>query len=298
MRTIMVIDDSPLNIHVLKSILAEQYHIEAATSGEEGLELIQRISPSLILVDVILPGIDGFETVAKLKGNSEKRDIPVIFMTGLSDIQSEEKGFTVGGVDYITKPFNYSIVKARVKSHIELFECRRRLENLALFDGLTGIPNRRSFNEKMDSCWMNEHCEGSGAIAMIDIDFFKSYNDYYGHIQGDEALKKTAETVFSFVNSENEFAARFGGEEFIMLLRDKTHGEVLDLCERVCRAVENLKISSEGSMCSPYVTVSIGVVCFRLPEHKNLWKYIDIADKALYNAKTSGRNCVRWIEAI
>ncbi|MCP4693010.1 MAG: diguanylate cyclase [Desulfobacterales bacterium] len=300
-ETILIIDDAPANIRVLGEALKRAYRIRLATNGPKGLEIANAVPPpDLILLDIIMPEMDGYEVCRRLKKKSQTRNIPVIFITSMDQEDDETRGLELGAVDYITKPFSIPIVKARVNTHIELKRHRDLLENLSTLDGLTGIPNRRRFEEHYEREWMASLRQPNHmAVIMIDIDYFKNYNDTYGHGKGDECLKAVAHELAVKARRPSDFVARYGGEEFICVLPETDLDGAWSVAENMRRAVENLRIAHASSTASDHVTISLGVAAVIPPRPdaaSNSRRLIEMADQALYKAKEAGRNQVHGMD--
>ena len=277
----------------MKDILGNDYDILASTSGEEALVLAASESIDLILLDVEMPGMDGYEVCRKLKQNPYTKNIPVIFVSAANDVQHETKGLEIGAIDYIIKPSNPAIIKARVKNHLELKKYRDILERISLIDGLTGIANRRHFDQTLEKEWRRALRHGDIlSLALIDIDFFKKYNDYYGHIAGDQCLQKVGSILTESLKRASDLGARYGGEEFVILLPSTAKEGALAVAERIRSNVEALGISHEMSEVAKHVTVSIGVAAIKPELDKVPSNLIRQADSALYQAKNAGRNRV------
>lgn len=293
-QTVLIVDDAPANIKVLGEALKQDYRVRVATVGPKGLEIARSSSPpDLILLDIIMPDMDGYEVCRRLKASKHTRDIPVIFITGKSDEADETRGLTLGAVDYITKPFSLPIMKARVKTHMELKRHRDLLEDLSALDGLTGIPNRRRFDEFLTREWRRSVREPAMlSVVIIDIDFFKAFNDTYGHGAGDDCLKKVARTLSQNVKRPTDFVARYGGEEFVCLLPGTDLEGAHQVAENMRRAVEVLKIPHLQSSVADHVTVSLGVAVTIPARDGNPGALIEGADRSLYRAKGKGRNQV------
>ncbi len=294
-QKILITDDIPANITVLGEVLREEYEIIIATNGEKALEIAaSEDSPDLILLDIMMPGMDGYEVCRRLKEDEKTIGIPVIFITAKNEIDDETRGLDLGAVDYITKPFQIPIVKARVRTHLELKRKNDILENIAALDGLTGIPNRRQFDETVQREWLR--CLRQGvplSLIMMDIDFFKKYNDAYGHTAGDECLRRVALALKSSVRRAADLMARYGGEEFAAILPD-THSEgAAFVAERIRSSVESEGIPHEYSEVADHVTLSVGAAT-KIPQMgSTASEIIEAADKMLYEAKDGGRNSVR-----
>ncbi|MDD4344066.1 MAG: response regulator, partial [Eubacteriales bacterium] len=207
---ILIVDDTPMNIRVLGKALQEEYQIRVATSGEEALEMATKLPvPDLILLDIMMPEMNGFQVLEVLKSLPETREIPVIFVTALSKEADEEKGLKIGAIDYITKPYSIPVLKARVKNHIELKKLRDVIKENSMLDGLTKIPNKNKFNEILEAEWSRaRRYEENLSVLMLDLDFFKIYNDTYGHLEGDECLKMVAYTLKNLLKRGTDLVAR------------------------------------------------------------------------------------------
>ncbi|MCL2628903.1 MAG: diguanylate cyclase [Oscillospiraceae bacterium] len=290
--TILITDDEKFNLDILGSILSPHYNILISKNGTRALELAKLNAPDLILLDVVMPDMTGFEVITKLKESNDTVNIPVIFITGLSDPADEEKGFFLGAVDYITKPFNKAIVKARVNTHIKIIDQMRTIERIGLIDPLTKIANRRGFETRMNAEWGRSIREQTPiSFMLMDIDKFKNYNDTYGHQQGDVALKTFAETASHTLKRTNDFIARWGGEEFVILLSNTDIQGAEEVAENVRKAIESIDIPNEDGYITK-VTVSIGLNSVVPTAETSTDDFIKNADKALYDAKEGGRNRV------
>lgn len=294
MEKILVIDDSPVQASFLKSILEDTYEVTTANTAESGLQYAKTGEYSLILLDVIMPSIDGFELLTLLQKDAVLRHVPVILITSLSDYQNEERGLTLGAVDYISKPFHPLVVKARVNTHIHLYMYRRQAEQQALLDHLTGVANRRYYNTVSLERWQEAvRLKAPISIGMMDIDKFKVYNDTFGHMAGDKVIAQVAGVVSARLQRTTDLFARYGGEEFVMIEIGSTAASTFDHMKSVRRAVENLHIPQSENI-SPYVTASIGGVTLYPSPKDSYDTQLKIADTMLYDAKRFGRNQVVW----
>jgi diguanylate cyclase (GGDEF)-like protein len=294
---ILIVDDVPDNIRVLSRMLADEgHHLTAATSGREALELAEIWMPDLILLDIMMPEMDGYEVCTTLKATSQLSEIPVIFITALADADDETHGLSLGAVDYITKPFKEAVVRLRVRTHLELKRQRDLLDRLCHLDSLTGIPNRRAFDEQFDREWRRAiRAQEPLAAAMIDIDHFKEYNDTYGHPAGDSCLRQVAGILAEGLNRGGDFVARYGGEEFICLFIGADVRGVEAVGEKLRAAIEALRIPHATSPVSPWVTVSVGsAICQPTSEILPV-TLVEAADAQLFLAKRSGRNRVNQV---
>jgi len=289
---VLIVDDEKINLDVLICLLKPYYRTVAAKSGEQAFKRLEIPPlPDLILLDIMMPGMDGYEVCRKLKDDNATRDIPVIFITGKNDEQDEAKGFQAGAVDYITKPFSPLIALARVKTHIELKRRGDMLERLAGLDGLTGIPNRRHFDQFLTAEWKRSiRYNHSISLIIMDIDYFKLYNDHYGHAEGDECLKKVAKVISQSMIRSTDLTARYGGEEFACVLPETDYAGAITTANRIMKSIRNMGIRHENSHISDSVTVSIGVASINPTKNDKALNLIEMADKALYNAKRNGRN--------
>lgn len=290
--TILIVDDAKENVSVLAELLRSDYKIRAATSGEKALEItFSDNPPDLILLDIIMPGIDGYEVCKKIKGASQTKNIPIIFVTGKVNEEEEIRGFKLGAVDYIKKPYNSVIVKARVSMHLELKRYRDHLEDISYLDGLTGISNRRKFDEYLDSTWnLAVRVSMPVSIVMMDIDFFKQYNDNYGHQGGDDCLIKIAQVLSKTIVRKTDFLARYGGEEFVCVLSNTDADNAFIIAEKLRLDVMSLNIPHAYSSVEKIVTISVGVATRFPTKNLSFTELIEDADKALYKSKESGRN--------
>ena len=292
---ILLVDDSSANLRILGEILAAEYDILVATSGEAALEIAQDPEPpDLILLDVKMPGMDGYATCQILKESEQTRSIPVIFITAVEGSQAESKGFELGAVDYITKPYAAPVVRARVRTHMALMQYTRLLENLAFLDGLTGIANRRQFDLELEKEWRRMMRRNAPlSLLMIDIDHFKAFNDHYGHGAGDECLRLVARSIAGVIKRPGDLAARYGGEEFAVILPDTDERGAAVVAESMLRAINALQIAHETSPVAGQVTISLGAASYVPQRHETPQGLINAADRALYLAKTAGRNQIR-----
>jgi len=291
-HTILIVDDERVNIRALSQVLLPEYTVYMARDGRTAIETAENIMPDLILLDVIMSDMSGYEVITELKNSDHTREIPVIFITGLTGVEDEEKGFLLGAVDYITKPFNNTIVRVRIRQHLQTLRHLRMIKRLGVIDPLMDIPNRRGFNERLEVEWAHAiRNKSTISILMIDIDHFKRYNDTYGHPQGDVLLQAIAGTFRQTLVRSTDFAARWGGEEFAVLLPGTNIDGALRIAERICSDVEGTTVAcADGS--ETRVTVSIGVYS-RSPQPGDLANdLVAGADRALYTAKESGRNKV------
>ena len=290
--TILVVDDMTTTLLLLHDLLKDTYEVKIAKSGTKALEILE--SPNdidLILLDIEMPEINGYDVCKRIKNNETIKNIPIIFITGRTSQEDEEYGLNLGAIDYITKPFNKAIVKLRIKNYLDLKIKNDMLEKLSMYDGLTNIRNRRFFDETFEKTFSEiKRDKKSLAVLMIDIDFFKPYNDNYGHGQGDETLRKVAKALEKTIKRASDFVARYGGEEFVILLKDINKDGVEAVANNLLNAVRELKITHEFSKIENYVTISIGASFYNSSSDITKLELLLKADETLYNVKNSGRN--------
>lgn len=288
---ILIVDDEPHNINLLNAQLREEFQILVATRGEQAIEVVEQEMPDLILLDIMLPDMNGYAVCRSLKNNEKTQDIPIIFITVRSNTEEETLGFDLGAVDFISKPFNNAVVMARVKTHIRLKQKSDLLEKLISIDALTEIPNRRALDDMRTKEWSRgRRTEDRISVAMIDIDSFKAYNDNYGHHIGDEAIVKVAKALDASVQRPGDFVARYGGEEFCAIFANTDFDGAMKIAERFRQAVLDLQIPHGYSEASPYLTISVGVASVVPNETTSEQALFEQADKMLYEAKHAGRN--------
>ena len=290
--TILITDDEKMNVDILCGILSPMYNLLISRSGQRALDIANAHVPDLILLDVIMPEMSGFDVIIRLKESDATNKIPVIFITGLTSSEDEERGFFLGAVDYITKPFNKAIVKARVNTHIKIVDQMRTIERIGLMDPLTKISNRRGFEDRLHAEWPRAmRARTPISILVMDVDKFKNYNDTFGHQQGDTALKALAEICTQSLKRSVDFAARWGGEEFVILLPGTDINGAAEIAERIRKKLEASVIPAEGGA-ETQITTSIGVNSVIPKTENSISDFIKKADQALYKAKELGRNRV------
>lgn len=292
---ILIVDDERMNLTILADILKTKYTVLLAKNGKQALERALKQQPDLVLLDIMMPDMDGYQVLRAMKENDVLKDIPVIFITALSDAEDEEKGLVLGAVDYITKPFHSAIVLARVNNHLKIVRQRKLIESIALLDDLTEIPNRRNYEKRLSNEWKRAIREKIPlSIAMLDVDYFKQYNDNYGHPQGDHALKLVASVISNILKRPADFVARVGGEEFVIIMPHNEQQGAYELAEIIRASIENLQIEHNFSAVSNILTVSIGGTSCIPKQENQLKDFIDLIDQMLYKAKKEGRNRVVW----
>ena len=294
MDKILVIDDSAVQAEYLRSILQEDYDVTVCNTAREGLRAAKEGDFGLILLDIVMPDMDGFILLRELKETDLTKHVPVIMLTSLSDVQYEERGLLMGAVDYVAKPFSPVIIRARVNTHIQLYHYQMEFRQQAMVDELTGVANRRRYEGESIAKWREAIRFGMPlSICMFDIDKFKLYNDTFGHPAGDQVIASVAKTVSSYFQRSMDLFARYGGEEFIAVFVGSDGHNAYEFLKTIRQAVEDLHIPH----CSPvseWVTVSIGGVSIVPKVGDNYDTYLKLADTMLYDAKRLGRNRVVW----
>ena len=287
---ILLVDDQRVNILVLHELFRDECEIFMATDGEQALQSCRTILPDLVLLDVHMEGLDGHDVCRHLKENPETRDIPIIFVTAQGAEQDEVRGFELGAVDFIVKPINPVIVKARVNTHLTLKRQSDILRSIALLDGLTGVANRRKFDEALELNWRRSLREQTAlSVIMIDVDYFKRFNDCYGHQRGDSCLQAVAGALSGVIRRPYDLLARYGGEEFACLLPNTGLSDAVQLAERMQTAVRALKLEHMDSDLEHVVTVSLGVATIVPTAGATSETVVGEADRQLYLAKQAGR---------
>ena len=293
--TLLIVDDEKQNRLLLTELFGTTYKIIQAKNGVQALEKARQHRPDLILLDVLMPEMDGMGVLRELKRDDATRLIPVIFITALDSATDEENGLNLGAVDYISKPFHPPIVRVRVRNQLQLVHQRRLLEQLASLDGLTGIPNRRQFDATLLKEW--HRCQRNRqplSLIVADVDFFKKYNDALGHAAGDRVLQEVAATLRQAARRPGDLVARYGGEEFVLLLPETNATGAQALAEGLQQLLHSKAFAHPNSSLGPWLTMSMGGNTI-VPSTTALDpEFFALADAALYRAKHQGRNQVRW----
>ncbi|MFC1835586.1 diguanylate cyclase domain-containing protein [Thermodesulfobacteriota bacterium] len=292
---VLIVDDSAENLKILGQSIDELCQVLVARDGEKALELAASTNaPDLILLDILMPGMDGYEVCRRLKADDRTRGIPVLFVTSLSHVEDEARGLALGAIDYITKPISRAIVRARVKNHLELKRKNDLLDRLSSIDSLTCIANRRLFDETLDKEWRRAvRANTPISLIMMDVDFFKAYNDHYGHVAGDECLKMVAQALQLCFARSSDLLARFGGEEFAAILPGVERKHAIRASKRARRQIRALEIVHAYSPVADIVTISIGAASIAPARGSSPTLLLKAADKMLYRAKNRGRDQVR-----
>ena len=317
---VLVVDDHLDSLVLLSTILTmEKYEVEISEDGISAIQAARAKPPDVVLLDVNMSSMNGFEVCQQLRSNPNTADIPIIFISSFSQTDIKIKAFKEGGNDYITKPFQNDEVIARVENLVqigrlkaelqakntrleqqlierqkmakELSKLNEQLSKLAALDGLTQIANRRTFEEFFTREWQRGQRDKQPlSLIICDIDYFKLYNDSFGHQTGDICLKRVAQTILNTVMRPADLVARYGGEEFAVILPQTPAPNALQVAETIRHKVTKLAIPHSRSEVSDYVSLSLGVSCV-IPQPKYTKKQLLVtADKALYQAKKQGRD--------
>jgi diguanylate cyclase (GGDEF)-like protein len=294
--SILLVDDDPGTIQLIGRILADIGNVRFATNGKDALRLARDAAPDLILLDAEMPGMSGFEILKTLKSESFLADVPVIFITSHNEAGFEVSALDMGAADFIAKPLRPSRVLARVRTQLRVKRMSDQLRRTATTDGLTGVANRRQFDELLEREWLRARRAAQPvSLLMIDVDHFKLYNDLFGHPKGDDCLRQIAQALRSACKRPADLVARYGGEEFVILLPQTPRYGAEHIAQQVLKTVAALGIFHEDSQTTHFVSVSVGIACFddvSAGWDAQVLKASDLvlaADKALYSAKKAGR---------
>ena len=289
---LLLVDDQPINIQVMYQAFAGDYQVFMATGGAQALQICHENPPDLVLLDVVMPDMDGFEVCTRLKAEEATRHIPVIFVTAHSDQAQETHGLSLGAVDFIAKPINPAVVRARVKTHLTLKFQSDLLRRLVFLDGLTGVFNRRYFDQQLGMEW-GRSARGNSPLSLIllDVDCFKPYNDRYGHQAGDDCLRALASTLKGALKRPADLVARYGGEEFVCVLPDTPFDDAMAIAQELEQSVRRLQMPHESSTVTKWVTISLGVASRGdgTQAQDGGQALLKLADAQLYEAKQTGR---------
>ncbi len=293
-RSLLIVDDMAANIRILANLLKDDYTIQVANRGQKALDIARGSHPpDLILLDIMMPEMDGYQVCRELKNNAITNHIPIIFVTAMDAVEDQKKGLSLGAVDYITKPFDADIVKVRVRNHMNLKVKTDMLEDMSHVDGLTQVANRRNFDRSLQR--ELKRLERSGkplGLIMLDIDYFKPFNDHYGHGKGDECLIKVAAALQQVIKRPGDLLARYGGEEFAAILPETDAEGVAQVAEAMRAAVEAIDVEHGYSLVADHVTISVGCCAQIVTAETTAEQLLNRADTALYAAKRQGRNRV------
>lgn len=294
---ILVVDDAMENIQILYGALQDEHEVLFALDGPRALEIARSQLPDLILLDAVMPGMDGHAVCRELLGNPDTADIPIIFVTALTSPEDETRALEAGAADFIAKPVNAAVVRARVRTQLTVKRQRDALRALILTDSLTGVANRRAFDERMDAEW--RRCGRAGlpvALMLVDIDHFKLYNDHYGHPAGDATLVQVAGAMQRAAARTQDLVARYGGEEFAILLPQLDARGAAGVARRLMDELEALDIPHAASPTSTRLTASMGISSMVPGDLSAPGDLVQVADALLYQAKAGGRNRYRTID--
>lgn len=291
-QRLLIVDDDPASLALLESALIAEYIVVTATSGAQTIELISDGNrPDLILLDILMPDMDGYQTLKRLKADPATQNIPIVFLTGKDEIEAEVKGFELGAIDYITKPFNIPVVLARVRSHLKFFRQAALLEKVAMIDPVTEVANRRNYDLVIDREWRRAMREETAlTLVLFDIDYFSLYNTHYGHQAGDACFTLVARALSATFTRPGDFIARHEGGALAVILPSTDEKSAARVIGSVMKILEKLGIEHEFSEISDLVTVSVGA-CSTMPsQDSSPSELFDSAAKALNKAKVEGRN--------
>jgi len=286
--TVLAVSDNCTNLDILSSILTPYYSVKMATSTGEALTLLNGLDVNLVILDIAMQSQECHEFLAKAKSNEDTERIPIILIGDSSKPEYEELGFALGAVDYIGKPFKSSIVKMRINNQRLISKQIKAIEELNLQDPVTCISNRRGFDNRIHLEWLRAIRDKRPlSLAIADIDHFKAYNDEYGHTQGDVLLRSLARKFVTMLRRPADFVARWGGEEFVIMLPNTELEGAVSHSEDIRRSVEEMLLPN-----LPTATISIGVASVLPSVNSSMEELFNMADTALYKAKNSGRNKV------
>ncbi|MEZ4371518.1 MAG: diguanylate cyclase [Polyangiaceae bacterium] len=302
---ILIVDDDPGAIHVLARVLSETASLSVATNGPDALRIAAETTPDLILLDAEMPQMSGFDVCRALKADPTLNHIPIVFVTSYKDEQFEVAGFDAGAADFIGKPINPRLVRVRVENQLRVKDMSDRLRKSAKTDGLTGLYNRAWLDEAMNTEWRRaRRTRGPLSMLLIDVDHFKLYNDHYGHPAGDRCLQAVARALRKIGRRPADTVARFGGEEFALLLPDTDGRGAEFVAQQLLSAIASLGLGHSKSPTSPLVSVSIGMATWdpsasSSPRQTDdiaaeIAEFVEQADRGLYVAKRSGRARACW----
>ena len=285
--TILIVDDTETNIDILLELLGEKYDVLVAVDGKTALDLASKEKIDLILLDIMMPEMDGYEVCERLKSNAKTQNIPVLFITAKTDEDSIERAYDIGGSDYIAKPFKPRELLARIKTQLQLRELINHLDFIATHDEMTGIYNRRQFFNLATKRF--EESKKNLYAVMIDIDKFKEVNDNYGHSTGDEVIKIVVKTIEDNL-LEGTIFGRIGGEEFALVCNTDSKATIMQNIESIREKIEELEVKVNNEAVVKF-TISEGI-SKAIVKTQTLDELLKEADTALYEAKGSGRNRV------
>ncbi|MFN7354165.1 MAG: diguanylate cyclase domain-containing protein [Pseudanabaena sp.] len=312
---ILIVDDDIFMRKILVRYLErENYRVVEAANGLEALKLFQEYQPDLILLDAVMPVLDGFECCLRLQKLPQGDHTPILIITALENRESVDRAYEVGASDYVAKPIHWAVLRHRVRRLLEQANLRQKLESanrrlavvikelqrLVSIDGLTQVANRLCLDEYLEQEFKRS-CREKIPISLVlcDIDFFKKYNDNYGHQEGDLCLQAVAQSISKATNRPADLVARYGGEEFVIVLPNTDQEGGMNIAVKATELVRSLQIPHDYSEVAPYVTISCGVATLFPHQHTQAINLLlKSADRALYVAKAEGRNCVRQSDLV
>lgn len=294
-QKVLIVDDMHTSMFTLVHMLNDEYTILTADTGYGGILAAKDEQPDLILLDVMLPDISGFEVIAALKENIDTKDIPVIFITGQGAVHEEEQGLILGAVDYITKPYSTSIVKMRVQNQLRLFRQEQRIQELSTMDPLTNLVSRKHFNTVLEREWLDTaRLRQSMSFLLLNVDAFRNYNERYGQQKGDETLRAISQIVITRHNGVRELVSRWSGDEIAIALPNTDLSKAIEVAQDIINGIEQ-ETQDINSEIQAGLTVSAGVYAV-MPKLNNISYIVDdlILDAtiALLDAKKTGGNTI------
>ncbi|MFM7887524.1 MAG: diguanylate cyclase domain-containing protein [Pseudanabaena sp.] len=312
---ILIVDDNTFMRKILLSYLErENYRVVEAVDGLEAIKLYQMLQPDMILLDAMMPILDGFECCARLQNLPNGDRTPILIITALEDRESVDRAYEVGASDYVTKPIHWAVLRQRVRRLLEQANLRKQLEDanrrsaivvkelqsLVSIDGLTQVANRRCLDEYLEQEFKRSSREKVPiSLVLCDIDFFKNYNDNYGHQEGDLCLQAVAQAISKATNRPADLVARYGGEEFVIVLPNTDQEGAVNVAMKAIKLVRSLQLPHAYSEAASYMTISCGVATlFPHQDIQSINLLLKSADRALYIAKAEGRNCVGQSELV
>jgi len=306
---ILIVDDDLFMRKILvRHLERENYHVIEAANGMEALKMYEESQPDIILLDAMMPILDGFECCSRLQQLPNGDHTPVLIITALEDRESVDRAYEVGAFDYVTKPIHWAVLRQRVRRLLDQADLRDQLEaanqqlavavkelqRLVSIDGLTQVANRRHLDTYLEQeCNRSKREQIPISLVLCDIDFFKNYNDNYGHQEGDHCLQEVAQSIGKATNRPADLVARYGGEEFAIVLPNTDREGGMNVATRAIEIIQSLRLPHNHSKVANHVTISCGVATILPPQHFQAIDLLKAADRALYVAKAEGRNCVR-----
>ncbi|MGN2614344.1 GGDEF domain-containing response regulator [Aliivibrio fischeri] len=293
-QKILIVEDEPVSRLVLQRLL-KAFTCISVTNGQEALDVIHQERIDLVLLDIHMPIMDGFEVIERLKNNEETKDIPIIVITVNQSTEDEIRALDLGAVDFVTKPFHAVILQKRIRNQLALKLKSDLLEKHASLDGLTNLLNRRMFDFDLENRWAeSQRLQANFSLIMFDIDHFKLYNDNYGHSAGDEVLVRVAKALMKTLQRKTDRVYRYGGEEFILIQFDTDLEQLRQTAELLRQCIYDLNITHDFSF-HKRISISVGATLINAEQIQPIPYLLEITDQQLYKAKKQGRNCVSTI---